>query len=322
MDRTIGNYTSQSNKDFPLDCETLEALQTNTAMVAIIGNLAGDKVILSGCAEDTTGSRRGAGYVFLRTKAYPEGEVLRWEGGATTSGMYVKLSDVAITAQGNSYPKAYTVRSLAPGIGSENYRWEDFAEVKNLRELMAEAARLETEIKALAAPPLGIVELWAGSTVPAGYGLCNGQQLKASEYPELYKAIGSTFNTAMNANGTKYTTTSGYFRLPDLRGRFVVGQSDIDSDYSGKGNGGGEKKHTLTADEMPKHRHRIALGQAKWGDNANVRNFPKYGGNDGDGDYQNSSEWKGKNYTDETGSGAAHENRPPYYVLAYIMRLK
>ena len=26
--------------------------------------------------------------------------------------------------------------------------------------------------------------------------------------------------------------------------------------------------------------------------------------------------------TSETGKGAAHENRPPYYVLAYIMRVK
>ncbi|MCQ5065755.1 phage tail protein, partial [Alistipes putredinis] len=90
---------------------------------------------------------------------------------------------------------------------------------------------------------------------PDGYALCEGQQLKQSEYPALYKAIGSTYNNAYDCNGRKLSTTSGYFRLPDLRGRFVVGYNVSDADYGSYGKGGGEKKHTLTVDEMPSHAH-------------------------------------------------------------------
>ena len=87
------------------------------------------------------------------------------------------------------------------------------------------------------------------------YALCEGQQLKQSEYPELYKAIGSTYNNAYDCNGRKLSTTSGYFRLPDLRGRFVVGYNVSDADYGSYGKVGGEKKHTLTVDEIPSHAH-------------------------------------------------------------------
>lgn len=35
----------QPNKNFPVDCETLDALQTNIALLQVLGNLAGDKTI-------------------------------------------------------------------------------------------------------------------------------------------------------------------------------------------------------------------------------------------------------------------------------------
>ena len=67
------------------------------------------------------------------------------------------------------YPKAYTRRTLAPGIGAENYKWEDFSEIKSIRELMDENTKLRNEITSMQGTPLGIVEMWAGSTVPNGY---------------------------------------------------------------------------------------------------------------------------------------------------------
>lgn len=153
--------------------------------------------------------------------------------------------------------------------------------------------------------------MWAGVKVPEGYALCDGAALRASDYPELYAAIGTAFNSAVNYNGSQNTTQSGFFRLPDLRGRFVVGYSDVDPDYKKYGNAGGEKKHTLSTDEMPRHNHGLKFRTEKWGDNANKRPFPDLNGTDG---YKAS--------TDYAGSGQAHENRPPYYVLAYIIKVK
>lgn len=260
MKQIQGRFLLQSNKDFPADCEMLDYMQTNAHVVSIIGNLAGDKAILLGCALTGGGTQRNEGYVFLRTKEHPEGEVLYWEGGSISGGMYLKQAAIPVQAQGYEYPQAYVERSLAPGVGEENYKWEDFREAQSLPELEAQIVALQTALAKIQRTPLGMVEIWAGSRIPDGYALCEGQQLKQSEYPELYKAIGTTYNNAYDCNGRKLSTTSGYFRLPDLRGRFVVGYNVSDADYGSYGKVGGEKKHTLTVDEMPSHAH----GQNLW----------------------------------------------------------
>lgn len=40
MKQTIGRFLLQPNKNFPVDCETLDALQTNIALLQVLGNLA------------------------------------------------------------------------------------------------------------------------------------------------------------------------------------------------------------------------------------------------------------------------------------------
>lgn len=124
--------------------------------------------------------------------------------------MYIRLEDIAVTAQGYDYPKAYTRRTLAPGVGAENFSWADFRKPKTPAELEKMIADLKTEQGNMAAQaqtePLGIVKMWAGSNVPENYALCNGAEMRITDYPELYKAIGTTFNAALSANGSKLTT--------------------------------------------------------------------------------------------------------------------
>lgn len=307
MRQIFGRYLLQPNKDFPVDCETFDYLQTNMHVVSILGNLAGDKAVLLGCEQTDNGRKRSEGYVFLCTKEHPEGEVLYWEGGTTTGGMYLRQETLPVTAQGYDYPQAYVRRSLAPGIGEENYTWEDFHDAQSLPALEKELDDMRQRLEKLQRTPLGMVETWAGVTVPDGYALCEGQQLKQSEYPDLYEAIGSAFNNATDCNGRKLSTTAGYFRLPDLRGRFVVGYNPIDGDYNKFGAVGGEKTHTLSVEELPAHDHGLFLRNTG-------RRFT------GGGSANALDEGSGR--TDATGGGKAHENRPPYYALAYIMRTK
>lgn len=316
MKQTIGRFLLQPNKNFPVDCETLDALQTNIALLQVLGNLAGDKSILLGCEEEQNGTRRKAGYVFLKTKDFPEGEVIYWEGGTISGGMYVHQEIVPTTAQGYEFPQAYTVRSLKPGVGSENYKWGDFAAVPTPRELEEKIEKQGETLGELSAPPLGIVQMWAGKTVPAGYELCEGQQLKIADYPELYKALGSTFDNAYSATGSRYSTSSGYFRMPDLRGRFIVGHNPSDTDYSGYGKAGGEKQHALTINEMPSHTHPQNLWAEASGD------WKGGGRNSSPNSTSHHNQTTRYGNTNATGGGAAHENRPPYYVLAYIMRVR
>ena len=151
---------------------------------------------------------------------------------------------------------------------------------------------------------IGLIQLWSGSGVPEGYILCDGSQVSIAEYPELYKAIGDKYNTA--------STKAGYISVPDLRGRFVVGYDPSNQDYNTIGNMGGEALVTLTLDQIPPHNHKITFKEEKWGDNADNRPFPNH--KIPDSDYSAD--------TQVTGGGSPHENRPPYYVLAYVMKIR
>ena len=93
---------------------------------------------------------------------------------------------------------------------------------------------------------------------------------------------------------------------PDLRNRFVVGAGDH---YSVSDTGGADEVK-LTIDQMPSHNHKYTQGH-----------FESFFGH---GAY--SDMWvhydSGNNYTTKTGGDQPHENRPPYYALCYIMRVK
>jgi microcystin-dependent protein len=148
--------------------------------------------------------------------------------------------------------------------------------------------------------PTGLIIMWSGSSVPIGYQLCNG------------------------------STVSGGFlngkTTPDLRGRFVVGFGGITgtgenpSDYSNpgsksetnnnvnnSGNAGGEAKHQLTIAEMPSHNHTT---------NTKSTTLPQSG--------SNTHVWFGdaQSSTGFAGSDVPHENRPPYYTLAFLMKVR
>ena len=326
MEKILGNYTNQPNKDFPLDAETLDYLQQLTMVGALVGNLAGDKVVLCGCEANNDGTRRAAGWVFVRTRAFPEGEVIHWEGGPTGSGMYVRLADISVTANNNTYAKAYTRRSLAPGYGEENFSWDDFTDLTTIKDVIAENRALRIEMAGLRPAPLGVVQMWAGVNVPEGYVLCNGQQYRQTDYPELYDALGATFNNAISANGALYTTAAGYFRVPDLRGRFVVGLHDSDTDYTTRGSGGGSKSVILTDEQIPRHSHQFKDYYHSEAQKSVTGNYDHIETNNNIGshstDFDNGYLQYYRHDTENTGEGMAHENRPPYYVLAYIMRAK
>ena len=102
---------------------------------------------------------------------------------------------------------------------------------------------------------------------------------------------------------------------PDLRGRFVVCIGG-DNNYA-VGDTGGVDTVALTQEQMPKHNHTV-YGRSSG-----------YAGRHNDSHevitYYN-KEWGSMsekiNDTTETGSSQAHENRPPYYALAFIMRVE
>ena len=112
---------------------------------------------------------------------------------------------------------------------------------------------------------------------------------------------------AENAIPSGWVLCNGSNSTPDLRDRFVVGAG---SAYS-VGNPGGSSSVTLTVNQIPAHGHTIprASGTETNFDNTGLRGGPGY--------YTNTAYWL-TSYN--TGGGQAHENRPPYYALCYIMK--
>jgi len=146
--------------------------------------------------------------------------------------------------------------------------------------------------------PIGGIILWSGKqsattrtpVVPYGWQLCDG-----------------TNNT------------------PDLRGRFVVGFSSSEP-FNEIDASGGEKEHTLTVDEMPSHGHSItdpghfhnSIHNGTGGDTTH----PIAGGGSYISKYGSQPSVTTGITIDPSGGGQPHNNLPPYYVLAYIMRIR
>lgn len=180
--------------------------------------------------------------------------------------------------------------------------------------------------------PLGTIQMWAGPVdkIPSNYMLCNGQAISCTTYAELYALFGTTFNTARDRNNSiQASPAAGTFRLPDLRQRFIAGYDSANSDYH-IANTGGERLHALTINEMPSHSHSFddyyfmeTYNTVKNG--KLYGNYTNIGGNylgSHSSDYDNNSMLYKNHDTWYKGSGSAHENRPPFYVLAYIIRVK
>lgn len=201
---------------------------------------------------------------------------------------------------------------------------------------------------------LGTVEIWAGTSIPPTYLLCDGSQLNIEDYRDLYNAIGDQYNTMADYRGDPQSTPEGYFRLPDLRGRFIVGLNTTpNTDYTRPGNTGGEAHHLLTGAESGTsiHNHPTSSNTTKSSGKhshnsfADVR-FPNGTAGTRDNKAYATGDWSGENvgkgkviFTSENGehshdidvniqnsisanASTPHENRPPYYTLAYIMKVK
>jgi microcystin-dependent protein len=157
--------------------------------------------------------------------------------------------------------------------------------------------------------PVGGIIMWSGTiaTIPTGWSLCNG------------------------TNGT-----------PNLQDRFIVGAG---SGYAVAATGGANSV-ALTINEMPSHSHGGTTGNDSPNHTHNLNsgfdqyyviNDGNFGGTGPDGSFRaegpdqpQDARWYsntgGVNNNHQhgitaEGQNGAHENRPPYYALAFIMRV-
>ena len=73
--------------------------------------------------------------------------------------------------------------------------------------------------------PIGTILPWAGNvtSIPAGYLLCDGSEKRIATYQDLFQVIEYTYGSPAGLSGI------GTFRLPDLRGKFPLGNHTMDN---------------------------------------------------------------------------------------------
>lgn len=138
----------------------------------------------------------------------------------------------------------------------------------------------------------GMIVMWAGSTAPPGWKICDG--------------VG---------------TLSNGFPVPDLRNRFVLGGG-----LYPLGSTGGSKDaivvahtHTGSTSSAGNHNHTIPSRPNDKGGNGYVEDA------NGSGVVRNTSTGSAGDHThsfttDSSGSSGNNANLPPYYVLAFIIK--
>jgi microcystin-dependent protein len=181
----------------------------------------------------------------------------------------------------------------------------------------------------LAADMIGTVQAFAGDTtyLDPNFLICNGATYNVADFPRLGAML----------RATRGATT---FQVPDLRALFLVGVNfdgltGENGDRSGYGlwAQGGEDSHALTSGEMPAHAHSDAGHVHTDAGHSHVTapalpNVTTIGAGvpqptavpgvaaTGLGFANISS---GNANIQNTGGNEAHENRPPYFAVVYVI---
>lgn len=119
---------------------------------------------------------------------------------------------------------------------------------------------------ATGAPP-GTIFPYGGDTAPAGYLLCNGLEVNAAGYPDLYAVVGNKFGGAYPK-----------FKVPDLRGRVPVGKDSLW--FPTIGGTAGAISQKIQSGQLPNHNHSVpahSTGSMQW--NGNTYTTPNTGSN-------------------------------------------
>lgn len=295
----------ESKDRFPLSTQALTFIQDMVIATARLALIGGDNYILSGCA--TTGNNVSDGIIVIN------GEIMPFKGGTITTTITIIEETIPVSANGLTFENARVKRyaKFASGIGVNYYPWASFKPLQTneqLEEVKATIKYVDDEIAKIqtGSIPAGVIVMWGGreADIPVGWTLCDGKELP---------------------NGK---------RIPDLRGRFVVGyNSTTGSGYTSMGAGSKKTDQfmmTLEMKHMPKHNHGV---------NAESKEVAQ-------GEYglmrkSKSGERLTVSGADVTGSGTepdlvsppisvaikmeggneAFDIRPPYYVLAFIIKI-
>jgi len=161
--------------------------------------------------------------------------------------------------------------------------------------------------------PIGLILPYGGIVTPnildttlKGWVVCDGASLVKANYNALYEAIGDTYGISTNTNN---------FKLPDLRGRTLIGAGQgtgLTGNYV-LGNSEGVEAVGLVAGHIPFHTHQYTnyideiITMASGTKKETIRNKAR-------------TQWTEASTTNANSTGAGHANMQPYTVINYIIK--
>lgn len=167
---------------------------------------------------------------------------------------------------------------------------------------------------------IGEIRLFTFDYEPAGWLFCDGKQLPVNQYPDLFATLGNRFGGI-----------DGFFNIPDLRERSIVGTGSLsETSIYGFAETGGEEINILNINEIPQHSHNIIAGSAISILQNPIRNFwgvtrysinlvtsEKNANSFASTDIQN--DILNKDFIEISGKNLPHENRQPYLTLNFCI---
>ncbi|EGV44439.1 hypothetical protein BZARG_797 [Bizionia argentinensis JUB59] len=180
---------------FPLETDTLNAMQEAYSVFNALGELAGNKAIIKGCV--VSGSTTTDGVVYIN------GEVFKFVGGQTQSRVKILETSTSKEFEDGSTNAVHFERYVTFASGTGSISWAEFAKLTTLRELSRRLLPAGTN-----------PQLYSGSVnnIPSGWQLCDGtngtENLKGS-FIVGYDPNDSDYNAIGKVGGTKKVTPSG-----------------------------------------------------------------------------------------------------------------
>jgi microcystin-dependent protein len=193
--------------------------------------------------------------------------------------------------------------------------------------VQTQLSSLQSQISATQSMPSGGIIMWSGSiaSIPAGWFLCNGLNGTPNLQDRFVVGAGSAY--AVGDTGGAATVALTLEQTPAHTHTFSgnTGGQSADHNHAGWTDSQGAHTHTAFANRdsggssstaRPTTGSPALTGSSNLPTDsagAHTHNVGTYGSsNDHSHAYSGTTSW--------VGSGWGHENRPPYYALAYIMK--
>lgn len=192
--------------------------------------------------------------------------------------------------------------------------------------------------------PAGLITMWSGAVnaIPSGWALCNGANGTPDLRNRFVVGAGSTYGVGDTGGANSVTLTTA--QIPAHNHSASTGSNGSHS-HSGTANTAGSHNHSGSANSAGAHSHtqraesdggisdrmRLAGGNgsvlnsgvstASAGAHTHSLSINSNGSHTHSLSINNNGAHTHSVSVGNTGGGQSHENRPPYYALAYIMKL-